>query len=233
MTPGDKRRIYRVQIKEGILVRATREGSEIPAKLVDLNGQGAGLFVPSTHAAEAQTAEHLELRFSIKGKPKSVQTRAKVAWSKVVTSDAGPGKHIGLQFLEPEGLHAQLDSGFWTYFNRRYAQRVAPKPEAVELQLAHPRGELDGWLADFSPLGFALELPRSVPVIALPGHAVDATFLIPGSSVPAVFRTTVVYRCAQASSNRLGLLIDADRTPGFEGHRQALIDSAAALERRR
>ncbi len=232
MTPGEKRRIYRVQIKEGVLVQATVEGNMIPAELVDLNGKGAGLFVSSKHASEVEAAKSIDLSFSLRGKPKSVSTRARVAWSKVVTSEAGPGKHIGLQFLEPENLHAQLDTGFWSYFNRRYAQRVSPRQKTIEMQAVHLRGTLKGWLADFSPLGFALELPRNVPVIALPGHSVDASFLIPGTNAPAEFRAAVVYRLAKKSTNRLGLAIAAEQNPGFDVLRQALVDGAAAIEHR-
>lgn len=227
MAPGENRRIYRVQIKDGISASLTADSCQVPVQLVDLNGGGAGLFVASKDAPVVLAASTIELQFSLKGKPKEVRTRARVAWSKVVVSDAGPGKHIGLHFLEPSGLHAQLDLHFWRYFNRRASRRAHFAPQSIRARIAHPKGGMDGWLADLGTLGLAIELPPTTPVIALPRQSVGALFTIPGSSDPVRMQAQVAYRLAQTSANRLGLAFDRLASPTFEVQRQAIVDCLA------
>src|SRR5207253_1244485 len=83
---------------------------------------GAGVYVTARTDPKLTVGDEVELRFEAESRSNAVRVHGRVMSAKIGLS----GVRYGLQFLRVADIHAQLDSFYARWFNRRKDVRVLP-----------------------------------------------------------------------------------------------------------
>jgi len=212
----DQRQRYRVGIHRDMIVSLMRAEAWTTVRAVDLNCNGVGILLPGPEAARFLPGSVLSLRFALGGRKKVVVANARVVNSVQAIGRKEDLRHIGLAFTDKEGLHAQLDAGFWKYFNRRRDYRVTPEKPRPRVQLHWRDRELTGVLTNICMRGLAVAFPPSTQVLLLPGVDVAAAFQIPSTEDQLSLKGQVVHRVVKQGSPRIGIILDHPATPSSQ-----------------
>ena len=212
---SDKRRQYRVQADKELGVSIEHAGEWTGVPLLDVSSRGAALFVPAALRPAAPEGAEFVLRFALRGRGRTVETPAAVRTVAEAASQHEQGSRWGMEFLETEALYAELDSGYWHYFNRRRSYRLALVRNRPPVRVLAGGRELEGSLSDLCITGGGVLFPRDTPLLLVPGGEARLEFQVPGLEESERFECRVVHRGARTGSLALGVEFDGERTTGF------------------
>ena len=230
----DQRTAYRVQ--------AGGEGAQLwvalaagPAELVidDISVRGCAFVVSPEQAEEIEDRSVLILRLLVggEGMPQLfIRARARNRLSD------GESVRIGVEFLEPERLYAQLKEPQWLFFNRRGAFRVPPADKRgralrANFYLPGKRKPKSIVLHDLSSSGLGIDLRPEDDVEFPTQRSIRVTFVLPIDEREVELKVRFVHKTPVNGRRRIGFQIDMEATRDLEEQTETIL--RYVLERQR
>ena len=231
---GNKRKHYRVSqsTDSSISAQLTLDADTlVKAQVIDTSVGGAGLLFQAADASSLSVGSSAAIAFKSERSQRVITADARVAR---IAKSAEGSVVVGFQFVSGTELLAQLDTKWWSYFNRRESYRVlleTQKDFNVNLITA---GTVHRGLRvrDLSPEGLGL----IIPLDAAPTYAVDAQFRVafrlPQLEHAMSLSGSLVHVTAREEAVLLGLRFESDGTPDYDERYRKMVEYTLRLQAR-
>ena len=224
-----KRSQYRVpaQAIEKLNAKVFAPGGRVlEGNVLDASSGGLAARIPTTSAVDE--GEELEILISTRESLRSVRLNCHV---RNVTRE-GDTMRCGFEFADPAQLYAQLDTTWWSYFNRRELYRVPTRArDDFEVTLFCRGTSIRCAPRDLSGLGMGLVLPDSQADLLEGQTELRVGFQLPELDLPFILTSVLVHRSTVDGESICGIAYDPDRTLNLDKLADAI--SKYALGRRR
>lgn len=197
--------VYRGQVDDALVVQVESSLRE-PAqgRLVDLSIQGV-CVVLTLHAFPAMTeGEIIGVRIEHVRDEWSIATPGLV---RVIEFDGGRWARVGLEFVNPGNLFAQLENERGEYFNRRREGRVSGEGE-VEATIKQKGTKVRAQVNDLSVCGIGGWVDHVGGSTLRTDEPVHLTLRLPEGMGTAEGAAELVYKSRNGAQDRVGIAFD-------------------------
>jgi c-di-GMP-binding flagellar brake protein YcgR len=118
--------------------------------------------------------------------------------------------NVGVEFINPGQLYAQLQDELGRYFNRRNSERVRPEGKEPTLRIKVRGTRVTGKVFDLSVVGLGAWVDTVLAAGLKQGDDVSFSLELPGNKQPIEGQARVVRLVPQGRSKYLGLQFDVE-----------------------
>ena len=214
--------VYRGEVDEGLVVQVgTEMESPVQARLVDLSIQGACVIVPLPSFPALTEGEIVGVRIEHAGDQWQISTPGLV---RRILFDSARWVRIGLEFVNPGNLFAQLQNDHGQYFNRRREWRVTVG-EPLDVLLRHKGSRVQARVADLSVCGMGGWMDHVQGSMLPKGANLKMTFQLPDEREAVEGPAQLVYKGRAKELDRIGVAFDLEQwSAGAARAVRALVD---------
>lgn len=222
----DQRSTYRVQAGgEDARLRVGLPSGPVEAELNDISSRGGGFSLPASTADEIEKGAEIILRLEVGGPAMPQLFIRAIVRNKIVDQEC---VRVGVEFVDPDRLYAQLKEPQWLFFNRRRAFRVRPtdahgRPLRAKFSLPERSKPRSIALYDLSSTGLSVDLRPENRVEFPADSPIRVTFMVPLDGVEADLRVLLVHRTSIQGRKRVGFHIDIENTPDAESQAETIL----------
>ena len=184
----------------------------VVGRLVDLCIQGASVRVSRREIPALEENHVIGLRIRHPKEGWEIVTPAMV---RLISRTESNAARVGLEFVNPGQLYAQLQDELGRYFNRRTALRVRPQGDQPELRIKVKGTRISAQVFDVSVVGVGCWVDTVLAAGLQQGDEVSFSLALPGVQKPIEGQGFVARLVPQGRVNFVGLQFKAQSSaPG-------------------